>query len=176
MSLPSARGPAVRGASPFAVVLALLLLAGACHSRSNLLGTLDSPADVARAVVDRLARRDLTGLRALAVSEDEFRVLVWPRQPAARPGRNIPWDFAWKDLRAKSEMQLAGRVREWTDRGFEVMQVGFEGETTDYETYRIHRKSVVALRDRDGQETRTRLFGSMIERGGRYKVFSYVVD
>jgi hypothetical protein len=54
--------------------------------------------------------------------------------------------------------------------------VSFEGETTDYQTHSIHRKTVVTLRDRSGRETTGRLFGSTIEQNGRYKVFSYVVD
>ena len=56
------------------------------------------------------------------------------------------------------------------------MSVRFQGDTTDYETYRIYRKTVLTLRDGSGQEIQARLFGSMIEQNGRYKVFSYVVD
>jgi hypothetical protein len=137
---------------------------------------LDSPQKLAAAVVDGFNRKDVGALERLAVSEDEFHYLVWPKQPAARPGRNIPWDYAWKDLASKSRLQLRGRVNEWPDRGFTLAAVSFDGETTDYETYRIRRKSVLTLRDRDGQEARERIFGSMIEQDGRYKVFSYIVD
>ena len=42
--------------------------------------------------------------------------------------------------------------------------------------FRIHRKTVVTLRDSLGQERRRRLFGSTIEMGGRVKVFSYILD
>ncbi len=175
------RGASRPGASPrrlLAVPLLLALLAPpmACGGRVTLDGAFDSPRGVAAAVVDGLNRKDLAALEALAVGEREFRDLVWPRQPAARPGRNIPWDYAWNDLAGKSRLQLRGRVDEWPDRGFTLVDVSFAGETTDYQTYTIYRESVVTLRDRDGVVSRTRIFGSLIEQDGRYKVFSYVVD
>jgi hypothetical protein len=159
------------------VVLGLSLLgAAACGSSVPLTNTFESPDAVGRAVLRGLAARDVEGLSALAVGEDEFRELVWPKLPTSRPGRNIPWDYAWKDLHSKSRLQLLARSQEWKDRGFELVSVRFQGDTTDYETYRIYRKTVLTLRDRTGQETQARLFGSMIEQNGRYKVFSYVVD
>jgi hypothetical protein len=57
-----------------------------------------------------------------------------------------------------------------------VVDVGFDGETTDYGSYRVLRKSRVTLRDAEGRLTTARLFGSIIEQQGRFKVFSYVVD
>jgi hypothetical protein len=103
--------------------------------------------------------------------------MVWPKLPAAKPGRNIPWDYVWNDLHGKSNMQLQARVNEWQRAGDgAVARVEFTGETTDYETFRVRRKSVVVLRTPDGGEINHRLFGSIIEASGRYKVFSYVVD
>jgi hypothetical protein len=128
-------------------------------------------------VLKRLDARDIAGLQELTVTEHEFRKLVWPKLPAARPGRNIPWDYVWKDLRSKSTMQLQARVHEWQPSGdATVVKVEFTGETTDYETFRVRRKSVVVLRSPTGHESRHRVFGSIIEEAGRYKVFSYVAD
>jgi hypothetical protein len=116
-------------------------------------------------------------LERLAVTRGEFEALVWPRQPAARPERNIPVDYAWRSLATRSRHQLRSRLGEWS-RGphATVVDVTFAGESTDYGTYRVHRRSVVTLRDAEGRLATTRLFGSVIEQGGRYRVFSYVVD
>jgi hypothetical protein len=161
----------------------LLLAFGAvpligCRQQPALLEhTLESPEAVARAVLKRLNSRDIGGLQELAITEHEFRKLVWPKLPAARPGRNIPWDYVWKDLHSKSAMQLQARVHEWQPSGDgTVVKVEFTGETTDYETFRVRRKSAVTIRTPDGDETRHRLFGSIVEQAGRYKVFSYVAD
>lgn len=139
--------------------------------------TLESPEAVAQAVLKGLNARDFSGLQNLALTKHEFRKLVWPKLPAARPGRNIPWDYVWNDLSSKSTMQLQARVHEWRPSADgTVVKVEFTGETTDYETFRVRRKSAVTIRTSDGHETRHRLFGSIVEQGGRYKVFSYVAD
>ncbi len=151
------------------------LLVSGCGTLT-LLQAQGSPEAVATAVVRQLARRDLAALRALAVTEAEFREIVWPALPASRPERNVPWDYAWKDLHGKSDAHLRAQLLAWEDRGYRVVSVAFRGATTDYGRYRVRRESVVTLRDRDDRETTGRLFGSMIEMDGRYKVFSYVVD
>jgi hypothetical protein len=161
----------------------LLIASGAvpligCHRPPALLEhTLESPEAVAQAVLKGLNTRDVAGLQQLAITEHEFRKLVWPKLPAARPGRNIPWDYVWNDLSSKSRMQLQARLHEWQPSAEgTVVRVEFTGETTDYETFSVRRKSIVTIRTPDGNETRHRLFGSIVEQGGRYKVFSYVAD
>jgi hypothetical protein len=160
------------------VLLAMSAAVTGCGRSPVLEQTFDSPEAVAQAVLRGLDARDLNALKTLTVTEHEFRKMVWPKLPAARPGRNIPWDYAWNDLHGKSTMQLQARINEWQriDDDRAVARVEFTGETTDYETFRVRRKSVVVLRTPAGAETRHRLFGSIIEERGRYKVFSYVVD
>ncbi len=131
---------------------------------------------MARAVVRGFAEKDLEALRELALTEAEFTDLVWPKLPASRPERNLPLDYVWKDLAGKSDANLRARLAGWEDRGFVLVSVTFTGEVTDYGTFKVHRDSQLELRDHNGQEQSGRLFGSMIEHRGRYKVFSYVVD
>lgn len=166
-----------RGRAAGGALLLAALSVAACGAPPALDGGLDSPEAVAAAVVAALEARDRSALEELVVDEREFRQLVWPRQPAARPERNIPWEYAWRSLSARSRQQLRGRLVEWV-RGTRpaVVSVAFTGETTDYGTYRVHRRSAVTLRDAAGRLTTVRVFGSLIEQGGRYKVFSYVVD
>lgn len=169
-----ALGPAALLRAAGVVVLTATL--SACSAGRQLEATFDSPTALAQAVVDGLNRKDRAMLERLALTEDEFRELVWPRQPAARPERNVPWDYVWKDLSAKSRWQLRGRLAAWTTGPVAVEAVTFDGETTDYDSYRVMRKSRITLRDAGGQRTTVRLFGSIIEQRGRFKVFSYVAD
>jgi hypothetical protein len=187
---PEVRGQRVRGftvsGAPRRVLglaaivsLALLMSAGltGCQRVRLLEHTLESPEAVAGAVLRAFNAGDRAALETLSLTEHEFRKLVWPKLPASRPGRNIPWDYVWKDLHGKSAMQLTARLNEWQrEDGGTVMRVEFAGDTSDYETYRVRRKSVVVLKTAAGEETRARWFGSIIEQDGRYKVFSYVVD
>lgn len=123
-----------------------------------------------------LADRDSGALRLLAITEAEFRDLVWPKLPASRPERNLPLDYVWKDLAAKSDANLRARLAGWQDRGFVLVSLTFNGGVENYGTFAVHRDTVLLLRDGDGKEQTGRLFGSIIEHKGRFKVFSYVVD
>ena len=162
---------------PAALLGGILIVASGCGRPPALEWGLESPRAVAEAVVAALEARDARTLHRLSVSEQEFRELVWPRQPAARPERNIPWGYAWRSLAARSRHQLAGRLNEWAPgQRFTVVGVTFDGETTDYGAYRVHRRSVVTLQNGAGRRETLRVFGSMIEQGGRYRVFSYVVE
>ena len=115
-------------------------------------------------------------MASLAIDEEEFRVIVWPHLPAARPERNLTWQYVWRDLSTKSQFHARARLAAWRTTDARVVDVTFEGPVEDYGPYRIHRESAVRVRMPDGQERTERLFGSMIEHGGRFKVFSYVVD
>ena len=61
---------------------------------------------------------ELAGLKRLALTEAEFRDLVWPKLPASRPERNRPMDYVWGDLAGKSDANLRARLGGWQDRGF----------------------------------------------------------
>jgi hypothetical protein len=158
------------------VLCALAALSGGCERAFVLANAAGSPVELASAVVDALGAKDEGALRRVALTEEEFRRLVWPKLPASRPERNVPLDYAWSDLSTKSDLNLRARLAAWEDRGFRVVSIDFTGATTDYGAFVVRRDSLIRLRDRSGVETTGRLFGSVIEQHGRYKVFSYVVD
>ncbi len=131
---------------------------------------------LAAAVLDAVESRDAAALRSLALDEREFREHVWPELPASRPERNMPFSYVWTDLRTKSEAGLNAVLAAYGGRRYQLDRVRFTGGATQYETFVVHRESVVEVRDGEGRRETLQLFGSVIEKGGRFKVFSYVVD
>ena len=95
--------------------------------------------------------------------------------PAARPERNLPFSYVWGDLHQKSDQALAGVLSREGGRRFELVGIRFAGES-DYRTYRVHREATLRVRDASGMELDLRVCGSMLEKGGAWKVFSYVVN
>ena len=157
------------------VVSALALAASVACSRVPPLGhTHPSPASLASAVLDALARRDRATLEALALSETEFRDHVWPQLPTSRPERNLPFSFVWGDLRQKSGQTLSSVMLREGGKRYDLLVIRFAGHT-DYQTYRVHREATLRVRDRDGKEQDLRVCGSMFELDGAWKVFSYVI-
>lgn len=159
-----------------------VLLAGGCgrpaasDALSPLGHTFESPEAVARAVLGALAEEDGPTLVALALSEMEFRTVVWPELPSSRPERGLPFEYAWGDLHQKSTNELRRLLARAGGRQYELLEMTFDGESTRYETFTVHRDSRLRVRDAEGAERDVRLFGSVLQRGGEYKLFSYVVD
>ena len=145
-------------------------------SAAPLPGSAKTPEATARLALERIAAGDREGLLALALSEAEFREVVYPELPASRPERNTSADYLWRGLRQKSRNALAFTLDRHAGPLLELLAVDFLGETTDYGAYRVHRKTALTVRAPDGRKTIVRVFGSMIERGGEYKIFSFVTD
>jgi hypothetical protein len=133
-----------------------------------------SPQALAGAVLQAMTAGDLERLRAMALTEEEFRAHVWPHLPASRPERNVPFDFVWDMLQQNSD----GYLRQSVSRVHDVpalLRVEFAGETSTYGDVAVHRDTELVVAAGEG-EARIRLLGSMIEQNGAWKVFSYVVD
>jgi len=159
----------------FAAGLLALVASAACGRVPPLANTNPSANALATAVLDALARGDRAGLEALALSETEFRDYLWPELPAARPERNLPFSYVWGELRQKSAGALGNTLAEHGGRRYEFVGVTFSGRT-DYVTYAVHREATVRVKAASGERMDLRLCGSMIEKDGAWKVFSYVVD
>ena len=159
----------------FLLTALALLGVSACGSVPPLSNAYDSPDDLAKAVLDALARADRARLEQLALNEREFRDHVWPQLPAARPERNLPLSYVWGDLHQKSEQTLQRTLARYGGRRLELVNVTFERES-DYTTYRVHRETTFTVRDASAAQSTIRVCGSMFEKDGAWKVFSYMVD
>ena len=149
--------------------------AAGCGTVNPLKSTAPSPELVARAILQALVVRDAAALHRIALTEYEFRDHVWPQLPAARPERNLPFSYVWGDLHQKSEQALARILQQHGGRRYDLQRVEFAGRT-DYATYRVHREARLHVRDSSGTAREIRLCGSMVEKEGTWKVFSYVVN
>ena len=136
----------------------------------------DAPEEAARQALELLAEGDAEGLSQLALQEADFREAVYPRLPAARPDRNTSAEFLWEMLHQRSRSSLATTLDRYRGRRYELIAVDFVGETTDYGPFQVHRDTVLTVSTPDGERAALRFFGSMLEQGGRYQIFSFVTD
>ena len=164
------------GARAKARALVLVAIATAACGPPPLANTFPSSDALARAVLDAVERRDEPALRNLGLSEHEFRAHVWPSLPAARPERNLPFTYVWGDLKQKSDASLAVTLDGHGGRHYELNAVKFAAPPTDYAAFRVHRDPTFVVRDETTETREARLTGSLIEKDGRWKVFSYVID
>lgn len=173
-------GGHVRAARVFCCVLAMgaSIVLGACQGSSEppLTDAQPSAAAVAHLVLDAIARRDESTLRALALDEAEFRVHVWPSLPAARPERNLPFSYVWGDLRQKSEAGLSTTLARYGGHRYELVEVQFGKPPAQYAEYLVHGETRLLVKGESGAQEALRVCGSLLEKSGHWKVFSYVVD
>lgn len=165
--LPGEKSPAVSEAAAAAAELVTPPVGGALF---------DSPEAAAREALALIEAGDAGRLSGLALSEAEFRAAVYPRLPASRPERNTSAEFVWDMLHQRSRSALAYTLERYRGRRFEVVAVDFVGETTDYGPFQVHRETVLTVETADGERGTLRIFGSMLEQEGRYKIFSFVTD
>jgi hypothetical protein len=164
------------GASPPIVLLAAALasLSGCGPAPPRFARSFDSPRALAGAVLAALEAGDRDAMESLALSELEFREQVFPEMPAYG---HVPMNYVWGDLRQKSRNELKRILHYHGGRAYEVEDVVFDGGATAYETFVVHRKPRLLVRERSSLERKQlALFGSVIETAGRYKLFSYVVN
>jgi hypothetical protein len=158
----------------------VLVLSASCgggpEGPTPLANAHTSSESLARAVLAALAARDQTALLSLAVTEQEFREHVWPELPASRPERNLPHSYVWSDLKQKSDTALRQTLAQHGGRHYALIRVIYGGESTRYESYSVHRETIVVVQGTAGGEQQIRLYGSTLEKAGMFKVFSYVVD
>lgn len=155
--------------------LALFLVLLAACGPAPLHDTHASPDGVAVALLDALARRDEAALQRLAVGEAEFRAHIWPSLPAARPERNMPFGYVWGELRQKSAASLQRTLAMHGGRRYELQRV-LQGPAAEYAAFRTHADTRLLVRETGGAPFEIRVCGSLVEQGGRWKVFSYVTD
>lgn len=155
--------------------MAALIAAGCARPRAvTLQDGFDSPESLAGAVLAAYAAGDAEALMRYALTEHELRTAVWPHLPASRPDVGMDWDYFWRDHHQRNQGHLRTLLREHAGKRYELAGLSFDGRAA-YGPVTIHRETALDLRTPSGA-ARLRLFGSMAEIGGRWKLYSFVVD
>lgn len=152
-----------------------LAMAGCGRAPIALTPGYPSKDAAVQAFLTAVATRDRASLEALTVNEREFRRDIWPALPASEANVGMPPDYVWTETAQKNAGYLAQLLAEHGGTQYTLRVTTFAGHTSDYGAFRVHRKTVLDLRGPEGPVT-VRLFGSMVESGGRWKIYSLVVD
>ena len=144
---------------------AVTALAGGAPSRDALV----------RAFVRAVETRDTRAVNRLIVSRAEFAYVYYPTSPFRTPPYELDPQMAWFQLRTQSEKGISRLLDRFGGRPLGV--VGYDcpspplrqGENRVWEGCTVRRVA-------DGAAATGRLFGSILERGGRFKFLGYGND
>jgi hypothetical protein len=140
-----------------------------------LTGGAPSREALVRRFVERLARRDTAGLRALTMTREEFAFLVYPRSTYTRPPYRTPPGLVWLQV----EQDGATGLRRLFRTDLQVASYlshrcagapAADGDVT------LWRQCSVRVRLTGGDILEGRLFGVILERNGQFKFVNYHTD
>lgn len=111
-------------------------------------------------------------LLALTVDQAEFAYLYFPTSIYARPPYAQPPAVNWLLLEQNSLKGMARLLRVYGGRSLRVEGHRCASDPLVEGRNRIHEQCVLRIRARDGGREDVRLFGSILERDGRFRLMS----
>lgn len=171
---PAAEAPRAMGGSPYGIDSALSQFRAGLEPMSELSEAAPSIDSAVRRFARMVERRDTAAMRALVMNRREYAYLYYPTSPYTRPPTIQEPGLNWF-LHLQNSQK--GATRLFDRLGGHRLQIvsnvcrdpRVEGDNRLWYDCMQH---IV-----DGADTvATRLFGGIIERHGRFKIFSYSGD
>ena len=141
-----------------------------------LSGGAASREALVRGFVAALARRDTAAVVAMHLTRAEFAWLYYPHAPLSRPGRYLDPQTTWLLLRLESEKGLTRLMQRLGGTGAAFAALHCEPEPTLQGPNRLWEQCRAQLRGAPAGFRAQRLFGTIVERDGRFKFVSYKTD
>jgi hypothetical protein len=142
------------------------------HVRMPFTGGAGSLEELGRAACRALSRNQLDSLRALCVTEAEFREILWREFPNSRPVTGLTWEDGWMFLNARLLSGTGGAIADHGGRPLTFVRFERTDTTRAFRNFRLHHGLVLVARDDDGRLVRQTWLRSVAERRGRFKIYS----
>lgn len=161
------------------LICLILLLSVGCRIAGreprSLRHAQPSAEALAERVLEALAKQDEQSLKGLVLTKEEFCTYVWPELPSSEI-KNLTCDWVWDSFYPSDVAGLRQTLRMHGGKQYSLVRVRFAKGVTEYKTFKVHEESRVVVKDDSGQEREFKLFGSMLELEGQFKLLSFVVD
>jgi hypothetical protein len=132
--------------------------------------------ELVRRVVVALSTGDTTAVEQVALNRAEYAWLYYPSTTIAKPPYELPPGLAWFQLQEKNRKGALRALRELG--GHRVKLLGYQCGTQPVleGDNRLWTRCTVRMTRDGAAPVSVRLFGAIIERGGRFEVLSYEND
>ena len=135
----------------------------------SLSGGTGSREDLVFRFVAALEARDTTALNALSMTVEEFAYLYYPTNPQSLPPYDVSPGLLWFLIEGNSRKGLALALEERGGAPLGYVDHSCEGEPSHEGENTVWGPCVIRRVQAPGDTVSERLFGPIIERGGRYK-------
>ena len=159
------------------LLFALLFLSMCTSSKqgtSRLSNACDSIEDLGKQVLEAVYNKDIEGLKAMAITSEEYESYIWPQSPMSKIKQwQENYDFVRKQQFSRSSLSLRQMLARYGGRQYSLVRVRFADDTTDHTIYKAHRDARLIVTSPEGKEVELNLFGSIVEMDGQFKIMSF---
>jgi hypothetical protein len=148
----------------------------AAGTQPPLQNSAPSLNDLGRQVLEALYKKDFKALDALRINEQEYRSFIWPELSISKIEQwKKRYDFVWREVDTKCTYGLHTLIQKYGGQKFTLVSMKFAKGTTRYSACTIHQDARITVKDSTGRELELKMFGSVVECAGRFKIMSYNV-
>ena len=141
-----------------------------------LTGGAHSLKEMGRTVCRMLQSGSPDSIHALCVTEAEFRDILWREFPQSRPATGLTWEDGWRVLDNRLTSGSRDATADFGRRKYEFVRFEQNRSTADttaiYKNFKLHHRLVLVARRDDGELERMYWLRSVVERKGRFKIYS----
>jgi hypothetical protein len=132
-----------------------------------------SRTELVRRFVRDLALRDSADLKQAAINPREFADLIYPNSPNTLPPYRQSPGFVWMQINGQSSSGLTRVLQRRGGSGLTYLGHTCPSQPDVQGANRLWTQCTIRLVSAAGDTTTQRLFGTIVERAGRFKFVSY---
>ena len=142
----------------------------------SLAGGADSRDGLVARFADAVARQDTAAVRAMVLDRAEYAWIYFPSLQRMNPATNLQPEVMWMLHAQESEKGITRVLRRLGGGQARFGGYGCEASPQVEGPNRYWHACTVETIAHDGEKATLKLFGSLVERGGRWKIVSYAND
>ncbi len=120
-----------------------------------------------------LSQSDTASLNAMVLDRSEFAFLYYPTAAISKPPYEAPPQLLWGQIMASSNEGMPKLLARTAGESIALDDIACDPEVAVEGENRLHNNCRVTVRIGRGAPTSGRFFGTVIERGGRFKFIGY---
>lgn len=118
-----------------------------------------------------LHRTDADSMRALCITDEEFRDILWREFPQSRPATGLQWEDAWRTLFARMNDGTNRALKDYGNHWYQLVSVKADS-VARYKNFTLHSRITITVKDDAGQVQQWKWLRAVAERKGRFKIYS----
>jgi hypothetical protein len=158
------------------LVLLIFVCLSCSETRQQMVNTAPSIEDLGKQVLAAVEKNNFNALDAMRLNDQEYRAYIWPALPISKIQQwQKQYQYVWSDVDTKSKYGLQFMLRKLGGQKLDFVRMRFTENAETYDNCTIHKDARVIVKDSSGTEKELKLFGSVVECSGQFKIMSYNV-